>query len=93
MNGEIAILEAVGNLNAETCNEFQNQVLAMVMENERVIVNCEKLSYVSSAGLRVFLIAQKRAKELKHKLIFQAINVDVYDVLEMTGFTEILSIE
>ena len=52
--------------------------------------DCEKLSYVSSAGLRVLLSSHKRTKG-EMKLIH--VNEIVSEVLEMTGFADILVIE
>ncbi len=54
-----------------------------------VIVDAEKLSYISSAGLRVLLRLRKRFAEMK------VINVspEVYEVFDITGFTEIMQIE
>ena len=56
---------------------------------ESVVIDCSKLDYISSAGLRVLLRLQKKAKFLK------LINVSsaVYEVFEMMGFTEIINIE
>ena len=55
-----------------------------------IIIDCEKLSYVSSAGLRVLLAAQKKTKGA-----MKLINVCelVMEVFEMTGFADILVIE
>ena len=56
---------------------------------EAVVMDCEKLDYVSSAGLRVVLKIRKAYPSLR------LVNVqsDVYDVFEMTGFTEMMPIE
>ena len=54
------------------------------------MINCEKLSYVSSAGLRVLLAAQKKTKgSMKLTNVCEL----VMEVFEMTGFTDILVIE
>ncbi len=54
------------------------------------IINCEKLTYVSSAGLRVLLAAQKKMKD-SMKLIH--VCELVMEVFEMTGFADVLEIE
>ena len=55
-----------------------------------IVIDCEKLEYVSSAGLRVLLATQKRAKNS-----MKLINVCefVMEIFEMTGFADILTIE
>lgn len=55
-----------------------------------VVFDCEKLAYVSSAGLRVLLSAHKRMKGAM-KLV--NVNEIVMEVMEMTGFSEIWVIE
>ena len=54
------------------------------------IINCEKLTYVSSAGLRVLLAAQKKMKD-SMKLIH--VCELVMEVFSMTGFADVLVIE
>ena len=55
-----------------------------------LIINCEKLTYVSSAGLRVLLTAQKKMKEsMKLTNVCEL----VMEVFEMTGFADVLVIE
>lgn len=54
-----------------------------------VVIDAEKLEYISSAGLRVLL----RIKKKHPQLTVTNVNPEVYDVLEMTGFTEILTVE
>ncbi len=55
---------------------------------EQILVDCEELEYISSAGLRVVLRLKKAAPELK------LVNVpsQVYEIFEMTGFTEMMDI-
>lgn len=55
---------------------------------KEVDINAEGLTYISSAGLRVLLKLRKMQNELK---IFN-VSAEVYEVLEMTGFTKILSV-
>ena len=55
----------------------------------RVIVDCEQLAYVSSAGLRQFLKLRKSTASLT----FTNVQSDVYDILDMTGFTEMMDVQ
>ena len=54
-----------------------------------VVLNAAKLDYISSAGLRVILRLRKTWQDLK----IEEVNSDVYEVLEMTGFTEMMPVQ
>ncbi len=58
-------------------------------EKAAVVLDMEKLEYISSAGLRVILRVKKVCPDLR--LI--NVNPEVYEILEMTGFTEIMTVE
>ena len=79
-----------GRLDTTTAPEFE----AFLNENREgaasVVLDCEKLVYISSAGLRVLLAAQKKMKGS-----MKLINVCelVMEVFEMTGFADVLVIE
>ena len=57
--------------------------------NGNLIIDCDELEYISSAGLRIILKLKKRFQNLKIINCNQA----VYDIFEMTGFTDIINIE
>lgn len=57
--------------------------------NGNLIIDCDELEYISSAGLRIILKLKKRFQDLKIINCNQA----VYDIFEMTGFTDIINIE
>lgn len=58
-------------------------------EGRDLIVDAEKLEYISSAGLRVLLRLRKRCPGMR----IVNVSLEVYEILEMTGFTEMLSVE
>lgn len=88
-NGELRVaLE--GRLDTVTAPEFESLLDENYDRNCFVVIDCEKLTYISSAGLRVLLGAQKKTKgELKLVKVCELI----MEVLEMTGFSDILVIE
>ena len=88
-NGELRVaLE--GRLDTVTAPEFESLLDENYDRNCFVVIDCEKLTYISSAGLRVLLGAQKKTKgELKLVKVCEL----VMEVLEMTGFVDILVIE
>ena len=57
--------------------------------SENVVIDAEKLDYISSAGLRIILRLRKEIPELK----IVNVSSDVYEILDMTGFTEMIHVE
>ena len=79
-----------GRLDTNTAPEFENIVAQNCNGAGEMIINCEKLAYVSSAGLRVLLFAQKK---LGGNMKLVNVCDLVMEIFEITGFTEILTIE
>ena len=78
-----------GRLDTATAPELESFICENY-EGGAMVIDCEKLMYISSAGLRVLLSAQKKTKgELKLTNVCEL----VMEVFEMTGFSDILVIE
>jgi anti-sigma B factor antagonist len=88
-NGTLAVA-LDGRLDTTTAPELDNFLSENYESAPSIVIDCEKLSYISSAGLRVLLSAQKKTKGA-----MKLINVCelVMEVFEMTGFADILVIE
>lgn len=86
-------LNIEGKIDTLTSREFQDTVLNSFRKYSDVTVNMEEVPYVSSAGLRVFLIGQKTAASKGGS--FSILNVDqsVMDVFKATGFDKVLDIQ
>ena len=79
-----------GRLDTTTAPEFESFLSKNYDGEGSIVIDCEKLAYISSAGLRVLLGAQKKTKGAM-KLI--KVCELVMEVFEMTGFADILVIE
>ena len=79
-----------GRLDTTTAPELDSFLREQYDGSGALVIDCEKLAYISSAGLRVLLAAQKKTKGAM-KLIH--VCELVMEVLEMTGFADILAIE
>ena len=79
-----------GRLDTVTAPEFESFLGENYDGTGCIIIDCEKLLYVSSAGLRVLLATQKKTKgAMKLTNVCEL----VMEVFEMTGFADILVIE
>ena len=62
-------------------------------ENSEIILDCSKLEYISSSGLRIFLSIRKEAAAHGSKVIVRDINADIRQVFMMTGFISLFEIQ
>ena len=81
-----------GRLDTMTAPAFENEIKDSLDGVELLVLDFEKLEYVSSAGLRVILAAQKVMNKQGEMKICN-VNEEIMDVFEITGFTDILTIE
>ena len=90
VNGEDFIVDISGRLDTTTAPQFEKFITENISKMKTLTLDCVALEYVSSAGLRVLLTAQKRLKGgMKLKNVCEL----VMEVFEMTGFVDILVIE
>jgi len=81
-----------GRLDTVTAPQLENELKNILDGVESLVLNFENLAYVSSAGLRVILGAQKiMNKQGTMKII--NVNPEIMEVFEITGFNEILTVE
>ena len=91
MNGSTLEIALEGRLDTMTAPQLEAE-LAALDGAESLVLDCSKLEYISSAGLRVLLSAH-RIMNCKGGMKVTHINEIVSEVLEVTGFTDILTIE
>lgn len=90
LNNGVLQISLEGRLDTTTAPEFESFLNRSLDAAQAVEINCEKLTYISSAGLRVLLAAQKKTKgAMKLTNVCEL----VMEVFEMTGFADILVIE
>ena len=89
---EQTLIEIVGRLDTTTAPELDKTINEDLADVKNLVLNFKGLEYISSAGLRVLLGAQKKMQKVG---TMKLINVceEVMEVFEMTGFADILVIE
>ena len=91
-NEKELIVELSGRLDTITAPTLEQRISENIYDIEKLILDFKGLEYISSAGLRVVLNAQKKMQQIGG---MKVINVceEVMEVFEITGFVDILSIE
>ena len=93
-DGEIFVVELEGRMDTNTSPEFQKEMEEYYSKQGfNMILNFDKLDFVSSAGLRVLLLIQKKSKALSGSLVIKNVKPEIQEVFDMTGFSDILTIE
>ena len=92
LTGNALTIKVIGRLDAATAPELSKELTSSLNGVTALTFDCAELKYIASAGLRVLLVAQKRMnKQGSMKLIH--VSESVLEVLEMTGFASLMTIE
>ncbi len=91
--GEIKVVRIEGKLDTQSSPDAQAQLTQLIDQGAtKLVVNFEKLDYISSAGLRILLAAAKRLKGNSGELRICGLNEVVQEVFDISGFTTILAV-
>ena len=94
LSGSALCIKLDGRLDTVTAPELSEALKSSLDDVEELIFDFEKLSYVSSAGLRVLLMSQKRMTDKKNgRMIIKNVAANIMDIMKMTGFKDILTIK
>lgn len=92
INGMETTLKIIGRLDTTTAPELEATIDSCTADIKELVLDCGCLEYVSSAGLRVILKAQK-TMNTKGSMKLIHVNESIMEVFEITGFADILTIE
>ena len=82
-----------GRIDTNNYNQFENAVNGLFEENVKAIyLDCNKLNYISSSGLRIFLTVQKKMMSTNGKFILYAMQPAIKEIFDISGFSSIFSI-
>ena len=90
--GKNLLIALEGRLDTTTAPELEAELNASLDGIKELTLDLEQLAYLSSAGLRVILSAQKRMNKQGHMTV-RHVCADIMEVFEITGFVDILDIE
>ena len=85
------IIELNGRLDSTNVAAAEAAIFDLHNQHERaqIVFDAQNLEYISSAGLRVLL----KIRKMQDKLVIKNVSVEVYEIFEITGFSEIMTIE
>ena len=91
-NAAETVIRIVGRLDTITAPNLDKTINEELGDTKHLVLDMKGLEYISSAGLRVLLGAQKKMQKIGSMKVIN-VSEEVMDVFEMTGFADILVIE
>ena len=91
-NGTELNLAVEGRLDTTTAPQLEAELKQSISGVEKLVLDFAELEYLSSAGLRVLLAAQKVMNK-QSEMIIRNVNETINEIFEVTGFIDILTIE
>lgn len=91
-NGNMLTLAISGRLDTSTASQLEEVITNDLISVTELILDLKELEYVSSAGLRVILKAQKKMQTVGRMKVIN-VNETIMEVFDITGFTDIITIE
>ena len=91
LDKDILYIAVEGRIDASNAAEAEEKIFSIKKDNpgKHIVLDADKLEYISSAGLRVVL----RLRKEDPQLVIINVAAEVYDVFDMTGFTDMVTIE
>ncbi|MDO5146516.1 MAG: STAS domain-containing protein [Eubacteriales bacterium] len=91
VDGSKCTISLEGRVDTTTAPKLEAELKHSVAGIKELIIDLDKLEYISSAGLRVFLSAQKVMKK-QGTMTIKNVNETIMEIFEVTGFVDILNI-
>jgi anti-anti-sigma factor len=92
MQGEVTVITLDGRLDSDTSPRAQQELAELVPSSSPILVDMSRISYMSSAGLRVLLLVYRKAGESGARLALTGIPPDIHAVMAATGFLDFFTV-
>jgi anti-sigma B factor antagonist len=82
----VRVIELDGQLDGTTSPAVQEQIVALLQPDSKIILDLSKVTYMSSAGLRVLLVLARQVEATGSRLVLVGLVEEVRDTMSITGF-------
>ena len=93
VNDDNITLQVAERVDTTTAPQLQYEIDKVTDETNKLVLDFKELIYISSAGLRVLLSAHKTMLKKGGSLVITNVSEDILEIFEVTGFSDILTIE
>jgi len=88
-HNNIIIMAVEGKLDSVTSQGLEDRILELIdTGTKKFILDFAQLDYISSAGLRVLLVAAKKLNTVAGKIVFTSMREDIKEIFNIAGLTE-----
>jgi anti-anti-sigma factor len=92
-SADYTLVSVEGRIDTTNAGEFEKSVTEVINSGcTRLILDCSGLNYISSSGLRVFLVVQKKMTALKGQFKLCSLQQTIKEIFDISGFSSIFSI-
>jgi len=90
--GDVNVISLSGRLDSYSANEVEKKLDSLIDAAQvRLVISLEKLEYISSSGLRVFLAALKKVKKQQGDIKLACLKPHIKEVFDIAGFTQLFN--
>ena len=94
LRGDVLIVRPEGRIDTNTSEELERRLMSRLDGGlKRLVVDMSAVDYISSAGLRVFLMTVKKLRGTGGQLVLCGLNASVRQIFELAGFLSIFAVE
>lgn len=91
--GAVFAIQLAGRLDAQTSKAVEEQLLSFIEGGEHsLVLDLSRLDYISSVGLRVFMLAAKRLKSVNGRMTMAGLQPTVQQIFDIAGFSTMFRI-
>ena len=92
-NDKELTIEVGNRIDTVTAPDFENEIMDEMGKFDSLILDLEKLEYISSAGLRVLVLVQKKLQPEGIPFVIINVNDTIKEIFSMSGFDKMLTIK
>jgi anti-anti-sigma factor len=90
---DVLVLTLEGRLDTTQSDAFEKEIMQILEQGDKkIILDCSGLNYISSSGLRIFLIIQKKMMSTGGELSICKLQPTIKEVFDMSGFSMVFTI-
>ena len=90
---QCVIIGITGRLDTTNYSVLEKKIMELIDNNNiKILVECSKMDYISSSGLRILLMGLKKITLMKGKFALCGLQENISEIFEISGFTSIFDI-